>query len=131
MSCSPFRKRCPQCLEMRVYTDKRKVSCSIPCDIQRRRESGFYRRFAAAGNASAKRRTQQNLVAMLEAVGASPEVVQIASKARVNSYAAGHMAGKDYGYRKGYAAAVGEQWAGGSYGRGHGKPRQTRQERVV
>jgi len=120
MSCAPYRKRCPQCQEMRVYTDKRKIYCSVACHVARRRAVNFYRRFGAAGNAGAKRRIQQNLYDMLLAAGASPEVLRIACKARDRSYAAGHMAGKDLGYRKGFAAAAGEAWDGGHYG----KPRR-------
>lgn len=110
MAYAPRRRRCPQCRQMREFKDKRRKCCSIACEVARRRAAGFFQRFAAAGNGAIQRRSARQMVAALRAAGASPEVIAMARRFRDAAYSAGSMAGEHRGFRKGFAAACGENY---------------------
>ncbi len=108
MSCAPYRKRCPQCNEMRVYTRKLQKWCSVPCAIKGLAARGHHRYASRCSHAKHPWSTA-TMQAELRALDASPALIAYAIKLRHRAYAAGHSTGRDAGYREGFAEALGER----------------------
>lgn len=107
MTVNP-RRICPQCQQMRTFRRAKQKTCSRPCSTAALRAAGHYARAGRNGQHS-QRQIGARFSDALRQLGASDAVVALAQKGRIGAYSAGHMRGKDYGYRKGWADALGER----------------------
>lgn len=98
-----FRKRCPQCGEIKIFKRKSNRVCSVACEVRRRTKTHAFARFQVASVLARKKKP-----VVLSGFGVlTPRELAIYRTGRHNGRVCGIQSGK----RLGWAEALGERKA--------------------
>lgn len=100
------RRRCPICGLVKTFRYARSRVCSIPCEAKRRKAAGVFAKMQARSVAT----RMSTAPTELRGLGPlTPREQAIYMRGKRCGYESARAGALDRGFRKGYAAALGEQ----------------------
>lgn len=100
------RRRCPQCGLVKTFRHSRSRVCSVPCEAKRRKAAGVFTKMQARSIAVRTNTAPQEL----RGLGAlTPREQAVYMRGKRCGYESARAGALDRGFRRGYAAALGER----------------------